>query len=140
MSDPTWPNHISILKYLNIPCENYRYFDNETRDVDFDPMVADLSHAKAGDVILLHGCCHNPTGANLNNQQWQIIIDLLNKSGATPMIDLAYQGFGDGIEEDAYATRLIAESLPENGDSVKLFKEFWNLPRTGRATNACLAG
>ena len=124
VSDPTWPNHISILKYLNIPCKNYRYFDNETRGVDFDSMVADLSRAKAGDVILLHGCCHNPTGANLNKQQWQIIIELLNKSGATPMIDLAYQGFGDGLEDDAYATRLIAESVPETVIASSCSKNF----------------
>ena len=124
VSDPTWPNHISILKYLNIPCKTYRYFDNETRGVDFDFMVADLSHAKAGDVVLLHGCCHNPTGANLNKQQWQIIIELLNKSGATPMIDLAYQGFGDGLEDDAYATRLIAESVPETVIASSCSKNF----------------
>ena len=124
VSDPTWPNHISILKYLNIPCESYRYFDNETRGVDFDSMVSDLSGAKAGDVILLHGCCHNPTGANLNKQQWQVITDLLNKNGATPMIDLAYQGFGDGLEEDAYATRLIAESVPETVIASSCSKNF----------------
>ena len=124
VSDPTWPNHISILKYLNIPCESYRYFDNETRGVDFDSMVSDLSRAKAGDVILLHGCCHNPTGANLNKQQWQVITDLLNKNGATPMIDLAYQGFGDGLEEDAFATRLIAESVPETVIASSCSKNF----------------
>ena len=124
VSDPTWPNHISILQYLNIPSENYRYFDNETRGVDFDSMVSDLSRAKAGDVILLHGCCHNPTGANLDKQQWKIIIDLLNKNGATPMIDLAYQGFGDGLEEDAYATRLIAESVPETVIASSCSKNF----------------
>ena len=124
VSDPTWPNHISILHYLNIPCETYRYLDNETRGVDFDSMVADLSRAKAGDVILLHGCCHNPTGANLNKQQWQVINDLLNKSGATPMIDLAYQGFGDGLKEDAYATRLIAESVPETVIASSCSKNF----------------
>ena len=124
VSDPTWPNHISILNYLNIPCESYRYFDNETRGVDFDSMVLDLSRAKAGDVILLHGCCHNPTGANLNKQQWQVITDLLNKNGATPMIDLAYQGFGDGLEEDAYATRLIAESVPETVIASSCSKNF----------------
>ena len=124
VSDPTWPNHISILKYLNIPCETYRYFDNETRGVDFDSMVADLARAKAGDVILLHGCCHNPTGANLNKQQWQEITDLLNKSGATPMIDLAYQGFGDGLEEDAYATRLISESVSETVIASSCSKNF----------------
>ena len=124
VSDPTWPNHVSILKYLNIPCETYRYFDNETRGVDFDSMVADLARAKAGDVILLHGCCHNPTGANLNKQQWQEITDLLNKSGATPMIDLAYQGFGDGLEEDAYATRLISESVSETVIASSCSKNF----------------
>ena len=124
VSDPTWPNHISILQYLNIPFETYRYFDNETRGVDFDSMVSDLSRAKAGDVILLHGCCHNPTGANLDKQQWKLIIDLLNKNGATPMIDLAYQGFGDGLEEDAYATRLIAESVPETVIASSCSKNF----------------
>ena len=124
VSDPTWPNHISILQYLNIPFETYRYFDNETRGVDFESMVSDLSRAKAGDVILLHGCCHNPTGANLDKQQWKIIIDLLNKNGATPMIDLAYQGFGDGLEEDAYATRLIAESVPETVIASSCSKNF----------------
>ena len=124
VSDPTWPNHISILQYLNIPFETYRYFDNETRGVDFDSMVSDLSRAKAGDVILLHGCCHNPTGANLHKQQWKIIIDLLNENGATPMIDLAYQGFGDGLEEDAYATRLIAESVPETVIASSCSKNF----------------
>ena len=124
VSDPTWPNHISILQYLNIPFETYRYFDNETRGVDFDSMVSDLSRAKAGDVILLHGCCHNPTGANLDKQQWKLIIDLLNKNGATPMIDLAYQGFGDGLEEDAYATRLIAESVPETLIASSCSKNF----------------
>ena len=124
VSDPTWPNHISILQYLNIPFETYRYFDNETRGVDFDSMVSDLSRAKAGDVILLHGCCHNPTGANLDKQQWKVIIDLLNKNGATPMIDLAYQGFGDGLEEDAYATRLIAESVPETVIASSCSKNF----------------
>ena len=124
VSDPTWPNHISILQYLNIPFETYRYFDNETRGVDFDSMVSDLSRAKAGDVILLHGCCHNPTGANLDKQQWKLIIDLLNKNGATPMIDLAYQGFGDGLEEDAYATRLIAASVPETVIASSCSKNF----------------
>ena len=124
VSDPTWPNHISILQYLNIPFETYRYFDNETRGVDFDSMVSDLSLAKAGDVILLHGCCHNPTGANLDKQQWKIIVDLLNKNGATPMIDLAYQGFGDGLEEDVYATRLIAESVPETVIASSCSKNF----------------
>lgn len=113
VSDPTWPNHISILKYLGIESPSYRYFDAETRAVDFAGMMEDLSGLRAGDVVLLHGCCHNPTGANLNLTEWQQVIDRLNAVGAVPMIDIAYQGFGDGLEEDAAATRLVAASTPE---------------------------
>ena len=113
VSDPTWPNHLSILKYLGMEVVPYRYFDDETRGVDFDGMMADLKQAHAGDVILLHGCCHNPTGANLNSAEWDTVIKLLQDSGATPMIDIAYQGFGDGLDEDAAATRKIAASVPE---------------------------
>ena len=113
VSNPTWPNHVSILNYLGMNHTAYRYFDGETRGVDFDGMMEDLSGAKAGDVVLLHGCCHNPTGANLNLTQWQAVVDLLNEKGLVPMIDIAYQGFGDGLEEDAAATRLVASSVPE---------------------------
>ncbi|WP_299355246.1 amino acid aminotransferase [uncultured Shimia sp.] len=113
VSNPTWPNHVSILNYLGMKNTAYRYFDAETRGVDFDGMMADLAGAKAGDVVLLHGCCHNPTGANLNLTQWQAVVDLLNDKGLIPMIDIAYQGFGDGLEEDAAATRLVASSVSE---------------------------
>jgi len=81
--------------------------------VDFDGMIEDLDHVRGGDVVLLHGCCHNPTGANLNLTQWQAVEDVLNDKGAIPMIDIAYQGFGDGLDEDAAGTRLIAGSCPE---------------------------
>jgi aromatic-amino-acid transaminase len=113
VSDPTWPNHLSMLKYLDMPVVPYRYFDDETRGVDFDGMMADLKTAQKGDVILLHGCCHNPTGANLNPSQWDDVIKVLQDTGATPMIDIAYQGFGDGLDDDAAATRKIAASVPE---------------------------
>ncbi|TDK48951.1 aromatic amino acid transaminase [Antarcticimicrobium luteum] len=113
VSDPTWPNHTSILNYLGIETKSYRYFDSETRGVDFDGMIADLNTAQAGDVVLLHGCCHNPTGANLNLVEWQAVVDLLNARGLIPMIDIAYQGFGDGLDADAAATRLVASSVPE---------------------------
>lgn len=113
VSDPTWPNHLSILKYLGIDMIPYRYFDGETRGVDFSGMMEDLSAVRAGDVILLHGCCHNPTGANLNLVEWQAVIDLMNERGAVPMIDIAYQGFGDGLDQDAAATRRVASSVPE---------------------------
>ena len=124
VSNPTWPNHVSMLRYLGIEMVPYRYFDEATCGVDFEGMTADLAQAKAGDVVLLHGCCHNPTGANLNTAQWQLVVDLLAKSGTTPMIDIAYQGFGDGLEEDAAATRLIAASLPETIIAASCSKNF----------------
>lgn len=113
VSNPTWPNHISILNYLGMEMVTYRYFDDDTRAVDFDGMLDDLKQVRAGDVVLLHGCCHNPTGANLNLVEWQAVIDVLNAQGALPMIDIAYQGFGDGLDADAQATRLVASSVPE---------------------------
>ncbi|MEI2808359.1 aromatic amino acid transaminase [Albidovulum sp.] len=113
VSDPTWPNHLSILNYLGMTVAPYRYFDGDTRAVDFAAMMADLAGAKAGDVVLLHGCCHNPTGANLTLPQWAEVADLLERTGAVPMVDIAYQGFGDGLEADAAGVRLIAGRLPE---------------------------
>jgi len=113
LSNPTWPNHPSIIKYLGMKMAEYRYFDNETRGVDFDGMLADLGRAKPGDVVLLHACCHNPTGANLTLPQWAAVADSLEKTGAIPFIDIAYQGFGDGLEEDSAGMRLLASRLPE---------------------------
>ncbi|MBY6120785.1 MULTISPECIES: aromatic amino acid transaminase [Mameliella] len=113
VSDPTWPNHLSILKHMGIETVMYRYFDNESGGVNFDGMMADLAQAGKGDIVLVHGCCHNPTGANLNATEWKALIDLLNKTGATPMVDLAYQGFGDGLDADAQAVRMVASSVPE---------------------------
>ena len=113
VSDPTWPNHVSILNHMGMEIVPYRYFDNATGGVSQSEMLEDLSTARPGDVVLLHGCCHNPTGANMNKSQWQEVIDVLLKTGATPMIDLAYQGFGDGLAADAAPTRLVASSVPE---------------------------
>lgn len=113
VSNPTWPNHVTILNYLGMEVVEYRYFDAETRGVDFTGMIADLADVRAGDVVLLHGCCHNPTGANLNLTEWKAVVDLLLKTGGIPMIDIAYQGFGDGLDADAQAVRLVASSVPE---------------------------
>ena len=113
LSNPTWPNHPSIIKYLGMTMAEYRYFDAETRGVDFAGLLEDLGRVAAGDVVLLHGCCHNPTGANLTTDQWAAVADLLATRGAIPFIDLAYQGFGDGLEADAAATRMIAARFPE---------------------------
>jgi len=124
VSDPTWPNHVSVLNHLGMKKQAYRYFDDATRAVDFDGMMAALDGVQAGDVVLLHGCCHNPTGANLNLTQWQAVADLLNAKGATPMIDIAYQGFGDGLEEDAQGTRLMARECPEMLIAASCSKNF----------------
>lgn len=113
LSNPTWPNHPSIIKYVGLNIREYRYFDAETRGVDFAGMAEDLSDAKAGDIVLLHGCCHNPTGANVTLPEWAEVISILQETGATPMIDIAYQGFGDGLEEDAAGVRMVASEMPE---------------------------
>ena len=124
VSDPTWPNHLSILKYLEMPLETYRYFDAETRAVDFGAMMADLDQVKPGDTVLLHGCCHNPTGANLTLAEWGEVTELLADKGATPLIDIAYQGFGDGLTEDAAGLRHMASALPETLIAASCSKNF----------------
>ena len=124
VSNPTWPNHLSILKHLGMETIAYRYFDEATGGVDVEGMMADLAQVRAGDVVLLHGCCHNPTGANLNLVQFKAVIDLLNETGATPMIDIAYQGFGDGLQADAEATRAVAAGCPETLIAASCSKNF----------------
>ena len=113
MSAPTWPNHPSIARYLGIGMAEYGYYDPETGGIDFVGMMQDLSQSQPGDMVLLHGCCHNPTGANLTLPQWAAVADLANQRRLVPLIDLAYQGFGDGLEADAAPTRLIAAHCPE---------------------------
>jgi aromatic-amino-acid transaminase len=112
-SNPTWPNHLSILKFMGLPNNEYAYFDEASCTVDFDAMMDSLKGVKAGDLVLLHGCCHNPTGANLTLDQYSAVADLIIEKGATALVDIAYQGFGDGLEEDAAPTRLLAGKLPE---------------------------
>jgi aromatic-amino-acid transaminase len=94
-----------------MPAKAFTYFDEATRSVDFDGMMADLANVQAGDVILLHGCCHNPTGANLTADQWDAVIALINDKGAMAMVDIAYQGFGDGLATDGDATRKVAAGV-----------------------------
>lgn len=123
-SNPTWPNHISILKFMGMSNKAYAYFDEASCTVDFDAMMASLAEVKAGDVVLLHGCCHNPTGANLTLEQYDIVADLILEKGAIALVDIAYQGFGDGLEEDAAATRLLAAKLPEMLIAASCSKNF----------------
>jgi len=122
-SNPTWPNHPAILKFLGLPVRTYRYLD-ASGGVDLEGMLADLSDAAAGDVVLLHGCCHNPTGANLETEAWQAVIAALNERGLVPMIDIAYQGFGDGLDADAAAVRSIAAGCPETIIAASCSKNF----------------
>ncbi|MFT3973963.1 MAG: amino acid aminotransferase [Amaricoccus sp.] len=123
-SDPTWPNHPAMLAHLGIPSRTYRYFDATTGGVDFASMMADLVGMKPGDVLLLHGCCHNPTGANLTLEQWREVTDFVAKAGVVPFIDLAYQGFGDGLEADAAGVRHMAAAVPEMLLAVSCSKNF----------------
>ena len=124
VSDPTWPNHLSILKHLGMPVRMYRYFDAESRGFDAAGMMDDLAGVQAGDAVLLHGCCHNPTGANPTAAEWDAIAALLEEKGALPLIDLAYQGFGDGLEADAGPTRMLCARLPEALIAASCSKNF----------------
>jgi aromatic-amino-acid transaminase len=124
VSEPTWPNHLSILAFLGMEVVKYRYFDSTTCAVDFEGMMADLEGVRAGDVVLLHGCCHNPTGANLTMPEWQAVVEKLNAAGALPMIDIAYQGFGDGVDADAAAVRHVAANCPETLIAASCSKNF----------------
>ena len=124
MSNPTWPNHPAMINNLKIPSKTYTYMDPETRTVDFTGMMSDLAGVQKGDIVLLHGCCHNPTGANLNTVQWGEVADLILAKEAVPFIDIAYQGFGDGLDEDAFGTRLLASLCPEVLISASCSKNF----------------
>lgn len=110
---PTWPNHIPLLGSAGFEIEEYPYYDMATHQIDGDAMMETLRQVPAGDMVLLHGCCHNPTGADLSNEQWDQIADLALERGFIPFIDTAYQGLGNGLNEDAYGMRMMAERLPE---------------------------
>ncbi|WP_283176434.1 amino acid aminotransferase [Gemmobacter sp. 24YEA27] len=113
LSAPTWPNHPSMVKFLGLPMAEYRYFDVKTSGLDFAGLIEDLGQVTEGDVVLLHGCCHNPTGANLSQAEWDEVIAVLKSRKALPLVDLAYQGFGDGLDADAEATRKVAAAFDE---------------------------
>lgn len=110
---PTWPNHRPVLEAAGLKVAEYRYFDPETQSLCFDDMLTALSGAEPGDVVLLHGCCHNPTGAELDPAQWDAVATLIADRGLMPFIDLAYQGLGDGLQADAYGTRRILACVEE---------------------------
>jgi aromatic-amino-acid transaminase len=110
ISDPSWENHRALFESAGFPVETYPYYDASTRGVNFEGMKATLNSLPAGSIIVLHACCHNPTGADLSEAQWRETIDAIRARGLVPFIDMAYQGFADGIAEDALALNLFAAS------------------------------
>ncbi|MCY7293959.1 amino acid aminotransferase [Alteromonas sp. a30] len=124
VSDPTWANHIPLIGNAGLKIETYPYFDKASASINFDAMKQTLSQVKKGDVVLLHGCCHNPTGADLSKAQWREVLKLAQENEFTPFIDIAYQGFGDGLEEDTYGVRLLCENLPEVAIAASCSKNF----------------
>lgn len=113
VSTPTWANHIPLLSSAGLTIREYPYYEAASQSINFDAMVDCLSNVPAGDLVLLHGCCHNPCGTDLSEQQWLAVADLAERRGFIPFIDLAYQGFGDGLDEDAFGIRLLVNQLPE---------------------------
>ncbi|MCD9469673.1 aromatic amino acid aminotransferase [Photobacterium phosphoreum] len=113
ISNPTWANHHGVFGAAGLDTKTYGYYNAQTKDIDFDATIVDLNQAKSGDVVLLHGCCHNPTGIDPTNTQWQTLAKLCLDKGLLPMFDFAYQGFAHGVEEDAQGLRIFADQVPE---------------------------
>lgn len=124
VSDPTWPSHVGMAKHMGLKLAKYRYFDAATSNVDTAAMMEDIQAMQPGDVLLLHGCCHNPTGANLGSDDWQALTDFVLEKNVTPFVDIAYQGFGDGLAEDAANLRIMAARVPEMLIAASCSKNF----------------
>ena len=113
VSDPTWPVHIPLMGSVGLQFKSYRYYSSDMKGLDFEAMLADLESAKPGDVVLLHGCCHNPSGVDPTLEQWRVLADLMSERQLLPMIDFAYQGMGAGLDQDAAGIRAVLERVPE---------------------------
>ena len=113
VSDPTWPVHIPLMGSVGLQFKSYRYYSADMKGLDFEAMLADLESAKPGDVVLLHGCCHNPSGVDPTLEQWCVLADLMFERQLLPMIDFAYQGMGAGLDQDAAGIRAVLERVPE---------------------------
>jgi aspartate/tyrosine/aromatic aminotransferase len=123
-SDPTWSNHTPLLGGAGLQLKSYPYYDAAHKDIRFDEMLETLNNVPGGDIVLLHGCCHNPTGMDLSRNQWQAVADVIVARDLVPYIDIAYQGFADGLEEDAYPVRTMFERVPEMIVSSSCSKNF----------------
>ncbi|MDX1343200.1 amino acid aminotransferase [Reinekea sp. G2M2-21] len=113
VSNPTWANHGAVFHSANMGVKPYRYYNAETQSLDFDGMLEDLQKANSSEAVLLHGCCHNPTGIDPTPEQWQQLADLATEKGFVVLFDFAYQGFARGVEEDAEGLRIFAKQVPE---------------------------
>lgn len=113
VSNPTWANHTGLFEAAGLTVKTYPYYDHENKTLDFDGMLAALKEVSSDDAVLLHACCHNPSGMDLNNEQWQQVVEVAKDIGFLPVVDMAYQGFGVGLDEDAYGLRLMAEHAKE---------------------------
>lgn len=110
ISDPSWENHRALFESAGFPVHNYRYYDATNNGVNLPGMLEDLRNLPVASIVVLHACCHNPTGVDLSTEQWLAVLEVLREREHVPFLDIAYQGFGDGIEEDAAAVRLFAQS------------------------------
>ncbi|GHX12339.1 amino acid aminotransferase [Vibrio cholerae] len=124
ITDPSYVNHKPVMEAAGLKVRYYRYFSRKTKMVDTEQMLADLAQAGTKDVVLLHGCCHNPTGADIDFSAWQAITELAQKNGFIPFVDIAYQGFGDGLEQDAQGLRYMAERMEEMLITTSCSKNF----------------
>ncbi|PCJ48115.1 MAG: aromatic amino acid aminotransferase [Gammaproteobacteria bacterium] len=124
LSDPTWANHIPLLKSAGLKLASYPYFDKKTGAIDFEAMDTSLAKLGPSDVVLLHGCCHNPTGADLSYEQWQRVTERAVNQGFIPFVDIAYQGLGDGLNEDVKGVRLLSENVEEMLIATSCSKSF----------------
>ena len=113
VTSPTWANHISLFQAAGLKVKEYSYYDYSTKGLNEEAMFADLATIPAGDVVLVHACCHNPSGMDLNEAQWQKFTAIAKERGFTPLVDMAYQGFGLGLDVDAAGLRLLANEVPE---------------------------
>ncbi|TGV19937.1 aspartate/tyrosine/aromatic aminotransferase [Pseudoalteromonas sp. MEBiC 03607] len=113
VTTPTWANHISLFEAAGLTVKEYPYYDYENKDLLFDDMINTLKQVPKGDVVLFHACCHNPSGMDLNAEQWSTVADLAVEVGFTPLVDIAYQGFGSSLEEDAAGLRKLAAAVDE---------------------------
>lgn len=139
VSTPTWANHIPLLGNAGLQLREYPYYDYASHSIDFTAMTAALRQVPAGDLVLLHAACHNPSGADLSPQQWQEIAELAAERGFIPFIDMAYQGFGEGLEADSYGPRLLASRLPEVVLAISFSKNFGLYRERAGALSVCFA-